>query len=154
MEGDTIITDPVQYQAILNLNYFIPTFKKQSLGLFLKLGAIFNAHIFQNEMFRLGGLTTIRGFNEESIFASSYGIGTVEYRYLYEKNANIRLFSDIGLIKNQNYSMLYIPDLYVYDERKNSIKKLVRANFYSGMYRTIGFFDEKERSLTRKPGVT
>lgn len=110
LEGDTINTDPVQYQAILNLNYFIPTFKKQSLGLFLKLGAIFNEHIFQNEMFRLGGLSTIRGFNEESIFASSYGIGTVEYRYLYEKNANIRLFSDIGLIKNQNYS----PDFGLY----------------------------------------
>ena len=55
-------------------------------------------------MFRLGGLTTIRGFNEESIYASQYGIGTVEYRYLYEKNANIRIFSDLGLIKNQSYS--------------------------------------------------
>ena len=103
-EGDTITTDPIQYQALIKFNYFIPTFKKQTLGLFFKGGAIFNNNIFQNEMFRLGGLTTIRGFNEESIFASQYGIGTVEYRYLYEKNANIRIFTDLGLIKNQSFS--------------------------------------------------
>lgn len=101
LETDTIVSDPVQYQAILNLSYFIPTFKKQSIGLFFKGGAIFNEYIYQNEMFRLGGLTTIRGFNEESIFASQYGIGTIEYRYLYEKNTNLRLFTDIGFIKNQ-----------------------------------------------------
>lgn len=104
IEGDTITTDPIQYQAIIKFSYFIPTFNKQTLGLFFKGGAIFNNNIFQNEMFRLGGLTSIRGFNEESIFASQYGIGTVEYRYLYEKNANIRIFSDLGLIKNQSYS--------------------------------------------------
>jgi outer membrane translocation and assembly module TamA len=62
---------------------------------------MFNQYIYQNEMFRLGGLTTIRGFNDESIYASQYAIGSVEYRYLYEKNANLRLFTDIGMIKNQ-----------------------------------------------------
>jgi outer membrane protein assembly factor BamA len=61
-------------------------------------------------MFRLGGLTTIRGFNDESLYASQYGIGSVEYRYLYEKNANLRLFTDIGLIKNQGIS----PDLNLF----------------------------------------
>lgn len=100
-EGDTITTDPVQYQAIINLKYFIPTFTKQTIGLFLKGGAIFNDNVFQNEMFRLGGLNTIRGFNEEAIYASQYAIGTVEYRYLYEKNTNLRVFTDFGLVKNQ-----------------------------------------------------
>lgn len=103
-EVDTIASDPIQYQTTLNLSYFIPTFKKQTLGLFFKGGAIFNNYIYQNEMFRIGGLTTIRGFNDESIYASQYGIGSVEYRYLYEKNANLRIFSDIGLIKNQGIS--------------------------------------------------
>lgn len=103
-EVDTIASDPIQYQTTLILRYFIPTFKKQTLGLFFKGGAIFNNYVYQNEMFRLGGLTTIRGFNDESLYASQYGIGSVEYRYLYEKNANLRLFTDIGLIKNQGIS--------------------------------------------------
>ncbi len=101
VEGDSISTDPIQYQAVLNLKYFIPTFSKQTLGLFVQAGAIFNDHLFQNEMFRLGGLKSIRGFNEESIYASQYGVGTLEYRYLYEKNANIRVFTDLAFLKNQ-----------------------------------------------------
>lgn len=100
-DGDTVTTDPIQYQVIVNLKYFVPTFTKQTIGLFIKGGAIFNENVFQNEMFRLGGLSTIRGFNEESIYASQYAIGTVEYRYLYEKNTNLRVFSDIGTVKNQ-----------------------------------------------------
>ena len=100
-EGDSISTDPIQYQFTINLNYFIPTFSKQTIGLFAKAGALFNDHLFQNELFRLGGLKSIRGFNEESIYASQYGIGTIEYRYLYEKNANLRLFTDFAFLKNQ-----------------------------------------------------
>jgi len=109
-EVDTVASNPIQYQTTVNLSYFIPTFKKQTLGLLFKGGAIFNNYIYQNEMFRLGGLTTIRGFNDESIYASQYGIGSIEYRYLYEQNANLRLFSDIGLIKNQGFS----PDFNLY----------------------------------------
>lgn len=110
-EGDSLYTDPVQYQLIIKAKYFVPTFKKQTLGLFFKGGAMFNEYLFQNEMFRLGGLATIRGFNEEAIYASQFAIGTVEYRYLYEKNANMRLFTDVGLIKNQGIEdnfLLYI----------------------------------------------
>jgi outer membrane protein assembly factor BamA len=107
IEGDSVFTDPIQYQAILNVRYFIPTFPKQTIGLFGQVGAIFNEHLFQNEMFRLGGLNTIRGFNEEAIYASQYAIGTFEYRYLYEKNANIRLFTDFGYVKNQEINLNY-----------------------------------------------
>ncbi len=35
----------------------------------------------QNELFRIGGFNSIRGFNEESIFASKYTILNLEYRY-------------------------------------------------------------------------
>lgn len=107
LEGDSITSDPIQYQALINIKFFIPTFSKQTIVLMAKAAAIFNDHIFQNEMFRLGGLSTIRGFNEESIYASHYGIGTFEYRYLYEKNANIRVFTDMGMVKNQGISNDY-----------------------------------------------
>ncbi len=100
-EGDSLSTDPIQYQALVDLSYFIPTFSKQTIALFVKAGAMFNEHLFQNEMFRLGGLKSIRGFNEESIYASQYGITTLEYRYIYEKNANIRIFTDAAFLKNQ-----------------------------------------------------
>jgi len=35
----------------------------------------------QNELYRIGGFNSIRGFDEESIFASNYSIVNLEYRY-------------------------------------------------------------------------
>ena len=38
-------------------------------------------------MFQIGGYKLLRGFDEESIFASQYGVGTLEYRYLLGQNS-------------------------------------------------------------------
>ena len=99
---DQPLPDPIQYQGIINANYFIPIFKKQTIGLMLKSGAIINDVIYDNEMFRLGGLSTIRGFNEASIYANQYAIFSFEYRYLYEKNANLKAFFDGAYVQNIN----------------------------------------------------
>lgn len=99
---DQPLPDPIQYQGIIDANYFIPIFKKQTIGLMLKGGAIINDVIYDNEMFRLGGLSTIRGFNEASIYADQYGIFSFEYRYLYEKNANLKAFFDGAYVQNIN----------------------------------------------------
>ena len=43
-------------------------------------------NMFKNELFRIGGLKTLRGFDEESITASFYNIATLEWRFLFEQN--------------------------------------------------------------------
>lgn len=48
----------------------------------------------------------------------------------------------LGQLKKSGKSLIYSPKLLVYHERKNSIKKLVRATYYSGQFRSYGFFDE------------
>lgn len=48
----------------------------------------------------------------------------------------------LGQLKRNNKSLIYSSDLIVFHERKNSIKKLTRATYYSGVFRTYGFFDE------------
>ena len=42
----------------------------------------------------------MRGFDEESIFASQYAIGTLEYRYLVGRNSFLSYFIDGGWSKN------------------------------------------------------
>ena len=96
------VPDPIQYQGVIDIKYFIPTFKKQTIALMGKGGAIINNVIYNNEMFRLGGLKTIRGFNEVSIFADQYAIFSFEYRFIYEKNANLRAFFDGAYVHNSN----------------------------------------------------
>jgi outer membrane translocation and assembly module TamA len=56
--------------------------------------------IFRNELFQIGGYKLLRGFDEESIFASQFAIGTVEYRYLVGRNSYLSYFIDGGWSKN------------------------------------------------------
>ena len=53
-----------------------------------------------NELFRIGGVNSIRGFNEESIFASMYTIVNIEYRYSTSISSYLYTISDIGRLEN------------------------------------------------------
>ncbi len=83
---------------IFNANFlgreFIAIGKRSTVLLGLKGGAFINANMFRNESYRIGGLKSLRGFDEQSIFATSYAIGTLEFRYLLEQNSNLFLFFD------------------------------------------------------------
>jgi outer membrane protein assembly factor BamA len=59
-------------------------------------GYMFNENLFENELFRLGGIRNIRGMDENSVTASSYFLGSLELRYLFEEQSNLFLFFDGG----------------------------------------------------------
>lgn len=82
--------------------YFIPIGKKGALKFGGQGGWMINDDLYLNELYRIGGLHSLRGTDEESIFASFYGIGTVEYRFLYETNANFHLFFDMAYYENNS----------------------------------------------------
>ncbi len=48
--------------------------------------------LFLNELFRIGGLKSLRGFDEQSIFANKFAIANAELRYLLGKNSNVFAF--------------------------------------------------------------
>ena len=58
-------------------------------------------NILTNELFRIGGINSIRGFNEESIFASLYSIANIEYRYAINNSSYLFSISDLGYFENQ-----------------------------------------------------
>lgn len=59
-------------------------------------GFMFNKYLFENELFRLGGIRNLRGMDENSVTASSYILGSLEFRYLFEEQSNLFLFFDGG----------------------------------------------------------
>lgn len=61
-------------------------------------------NVFRNELFQIGGYKLLRGFDEESIFASQYGVGTLEYRYLIGQNSFLFAFVDGGWARNDALS--------------------------------------------------
>jgi len=99
-----------QYNAELEAEIFIPIQNRSTVKLGTKSAYLQNATLFQNELFRIGGLKTLRGFDEESIFASAYYIFTLEYRYLLEENSYLYLFGDGAYYENQSIS--FIGDRY------------------------------------------
>ena len=81
-----------QYDLDLNIDYFIPVIKRSTLKLSSSSAYLSGKSSFENELFRIGGLKSLRGFDEESIFASTYSIMTVELRYLLEQNSYAHVF--------------------------------------------------------------
>ena len=93
-----------QYQVDASLAYYIPIFKYSTIKMALQGGTINSPQLFTNELYRIGGLKSIPGINEQSIYASSYGIGTVEYHFLFEQNSAFLLFGNYGWYQNASYN--------------------------------------------------
>jgi hypothetical protein len=98
----TIPLKTAQYQTEGFITGYINIVKNHVLKLSSQFGSVFGNTIYKNELFRIGGLRTLRGFDEESIYASSYIIPTIEYRFLFEKNSNIFLFAEGAWYENNN----------------------------------------------------
>lgn len=64
----------------------------------------------ENELFRIGGWNSLRGFNENAILANFYAYGGAEYRYLVNQQAFFDLFAQFGHV--QNKSLAANPNFY------------------------------------------
>ncbi|MAQ75272.1 MAG: hypothetical protein CL613_02935 [Aquimarina sp.] len=63
--------------------------------------ALLSENYFINELFRTGGINSIRGFNENSIFTSFHTILSTEYRYILSNNLYAHSIIDYGYIQNE-----------------------------------------------------
>ncbi|MFM7022476.1 MAG: hypothetical protein ACKOXB_05820 [Flavobacteriales bacterium] len=73
---------------------YFPFFSVTTLKLGLQGGWLINPYLFNNDLYRLGGIRTMRGFTDASLYVSKYLIGTAEYRFLLERNSFISAFFD------------------------------------------------------------
>ena len=85
----------------LHLQGFIPVTPSTTLMLSSLSGIKTNIgsngkdnYFFANELFLLGGLHSIRGFDERSLAASAFSLVRIEYRYLFGGPGNVFLFFD------------------------------------------------------------
>ena len=76
-------------------SHFINT-KVESASLISKL------NLLDNEIFRIGGWNSLRGFNENSILGNFYAYGGAEYRYLINNQAFFDFFAQTAMVQNKN----------------------------------------------------
>jgi len=69
-------------------------------------GVLKSDNYLTNELYRIGGANSLRGFNEQSIFTENYTYFNIEYRYLTSTNSYLHTITDIGFIQNENSNFL------------------------------------------------
>ena len=90
-------------KAETKLSLYIPILKSSTLKFAINNGLIQNEQLATNELFRIGGLKTLRGFDEASIFSSNYTIATIEYRLLLETNSYLSAFTDLAYYEKNTF---------------------------------------------------
>lgn len=80
---------------IFNLNYRNSIFVQNITSILL------SDSYLENELFRFGGINSIRGFNENSIDASFYSIINTEYRYQFNDGIYMHSIIDVGYFENE-----------------------------------------------------
>ena len=107
---DGLSLKTTQYKGEVQMQYFIPIYNQHIITLSSRTGFIYNEKLFINEVYRIGGLKSLRGFDEESIFASTYSIFNVEYRLQTDINSFLFTFFN-GAWYERNISNAYFHDL-------------------------------------------
>ena len=97
---DTVKLNSYQFQAKLVAAHYFPLSRASTLKLGFNGGVYSSPAMYRNELFRIGGYKLMRGFDEESILASQYAVGTAEFRYLIGINSYLFSFLDYGWAKN------------------------------------------------------
>lgn len=89
-------------QLDASISVYVPLVKKWVLHQKIIINTLLSDTIYAHELFRTGGVKSMRGFNDESIFGSSILQSTTELRYILGKNANIFVLYDIAYLENKS----------------------------------------------------
>lgn len=99
---DSLETKAYTFRVRANVAKYIKTGKQTTLKTAFNAGLIQSARIFRNELYQIGGFRLLRGFDEESIFASAYAVATAEYRILIGLNSYLYAFTDGAWVQNHS----------------------------------------------------
>ncbi len=89
---DSTTLKTTQYRLKLKADKFIPIAVKSTFKIGIDLEQIVAPQIYFNEVLRVGGINSLKGFNEQSIFATNFNMLEFEYRYLLSTNSHIKAF--------------------------------------------------------------
>ena len=109
---DSLELVTTQYRAEGNGDVYIPFGGRGVLNAGFIGGYIESPSYFENELFRFGGLRSLRGFNEQSLLASQYIIGKMEVRFILEQNSYLFTFVNSAYYENRSKEVLITDTPY------------------------------------------
>jgi len=97
--GIKLNTKNIEIKSTLSL--YIPITKRTVLLLDDKSALMQSGTMFKNELYKIGGTKSLRGFDESSIPCSRYSILDIEYRFLFQKSSNLFAFFNTAYYENR-----------------------------------------------------
>jgi outer membrane translocation and assembly module TamA len=130
-ERETDIFSESQQYVELNARQIFKLHKRQFFYIGLNGAFLNSSEYFSNELYRFGGVNSMRGFIENRFFASLYGTIQTEYRYILGSNLYVHSVLDYGYYQNNIDSFdenLYSLGFGFGLETKAGVLRLILAN--------------------------
>jgi outer membrane protein assembly factor BamA len=103
-----VLLRSTQYTFALRAERYFPVKRAGVLMLRVRGEGLLNPRLFTNDLLRLGGLNSLRGFNENQFYTSSYAAATAEFRQFIGDDSYVFLFADQAYLRhdvtNDRYS--------------------------------------------------
>jgi outer membrane protein assembly factor BamA len=96
---DSLKLHSYQFKIVLAAAHYFSTGKQSFFKAAANFGWYNSQSVFKSDLFQIGGYKLLRGFDEESIYATQYVVATAEYRYLLGLNSYLFSFIDLGWVK-------------------------------------------------------
>lgn len=96
----------VVWKTHATMDYFFPFAQRMTIRTLFQFDTYQAPEIFQNELYRFGGANTLRGFNEETLFATTKAFLSLEWRYLLDKNSHFFVFYNQAYYENTSVSYM------------------------------------------------
>lgn len=109
---DSIKPRSYQFRIKLTAAHYFPVGKQATVKTAFNGGLFSSQHTFRNELFQIGGFKLLRGFSEESIYATQYAVLTAEYRYRLTLNSFFFAFADGAWVKYK-YQAVNLSNIFI-----------------------------------------
>lgn len=120
-----------QFKIETSLSYIWDITPRSSIFLQNKIGYLNSDTYINNELFRIGGANTIRGFNEQSIITNDYNFFNIEFRYLTSAKTYFYSITDAARIKlnSKNKNLIGLGVGYLFTTKKARVNiSLAKSN--------------------------
>ena len=97
-----------QFKIESSISYIWDLNNRNSIFIQNRIGYLNSNEILNNELYRIGGANSIRGFNEQSIFTNNYTYFNFEYRFLTSKKSYFYSITDLGKINFNQKKSIFI----------------------------------------------
>ena len=97
---DSIRTKSFQFKIALAFDKYWRLAPRHTIKTAIDGKYFYSPLVFENEMYRIGGVSSLRGFDDQSIFTPYYLMANLEYRFLLSKNSYFSAFFNSAMVKN------------------------------------------------------